>query len=398
MARRLKGGILKGFLEFTKNTEIPERFSFWSGVSAISAILSRDAFVDMGYFTVYPNTYIVLVAGSARCHKSTAISVGTKFMKQSKKQVKIMSQKMTPEALISSLSGMASKDETTIVNTAEGIMVVDELATLIDKNAFNSGLIPVLTKLYDSDDFTYETKSRGIEHIQNPCLSLLGGSTIHWIKEAIPKVAIGGGFTSRVLFVFQESPEKLVAFPSMSSEEKAIRDDIINDLGDLENIRGEYVLTREAAKFYEDEYKRFVNESSLFEDKDLSGYAGRRDIMILKLAMISSASIKNDLVIDYDDIRIAKESLEVIESDMPRVLKSISNEFVGNVSEEVLSFIMKKGEVYRSTLVKKMTYKLTSQQLSVILDTLLEYENVKGQPIIKMEKVKGRTKYIYVNI
>jgi len=395
MPRKLKGGILKGFLEFTKDTEIPEKFSLWTGVSTISAILSRDVFVDMGFFTIFPNTYIVLIAGSARCHKSTAIRTAVSFMKATKNNVRILSQKMTPEKLISDLSGTDANEDNILVRTAEGILVVDELSTLIDKNAFTSGLIPILTKLYDSDDFSYATKSRGVEEIVNPCLSILGGSTLHWIKESIPKVAIGGGFTSRVIFVYQEAPEKLVPFPYLSDEAKKLKVDIVNDLNDVGSIRGEFRLSKQAKNFYEDEYVRFTRESKLFDNVDLVGYAGRRDIMMLKLAMIVSASVKNDMIINYDDIRIAKESLDVVEKDMPKILKSISSEFVGNVSEEVLSFIIKRKEVYRSTLVRKMTYKLTAQQLSVILDTLSEYRDKNGNPIIITKREGDRTKYIY---
>ena len=395
MARKLKDGILKSFYAYTENTEIPTIFSLWVGMSTISTCLGRDCFVDLGHFVIYPNMYIVLVAGSAKCRKSTAISTGRKMMEKVSPKIKMLSQKMTAEALIGALSGMTAESSTKIINEAEGIMVVDELATLIDKNAFTSGMIPVLTKLYDCDDFPYETRGRGVEDVRNPCLSMLGGSTIDWIKESIPAAAIGGGFTSRVVFVFKDNFDKLIPWPIMSDETKKLGETILHDLCEVAKMRGSFAVEDNARELYENEYRRFMKESDLFEDNNLAGYAGRRHITMLKVAMVISASVKDSRVINYDDMRIALDAMTMVENDMPRVLKAVRSEFVGDVSEEVITFLKKNGRTYRSTLVKKMAYKLSSQQLDTILSTLLEYRNPKGEMAVTVEKESGRTTYVY---
>jgi hypothetical protein len=396
MARKLPDGILKSFAKFTENTEIPSIFALWVGISTVSAAMGRDCFVDLGHFTVYPNLYIVLVAGSAKCRKSTSINAGRKFMEKIIPAVKMLSQKMTPEALIGALSGMTAEGDSKILNEAEGILVVDELATLIDRNAFKTGMIPILTKLYDCEDFPYETRGRGIEDVRNPCLSMLGGSTSEWIKESIPIAAIGGGFTSRVIFVFKDSYERLVPWPFMSEETRKLGDAIAHDLNKVAEMRGGFSLSDKAKKIYENEYMRFMKESSLFEDSNLAGYSGRRHITLLKVAMVISASMRDDRLIDEIDMKIAISAMTMVEENMPDVLKTIRNEFVGDASEEVLKIIMGSPFVHRSTLVKKMAYKLSAQQLNVILDTLLEYEDKDGKRIIAVEKEGTRTKYVYL--
>ena len=395
MARKLKDGLLKAFAKYTENTEIPSIFALWVGISTISSAMGRDCFVNMGHFSVYANMYVVLVAGSAKCRKSTSIGVGRKFMENMVPRIKMLSQKMTPEALIGALSGMTSESETKLLNEAEGILVVDELSTLIDRNAFKSGMIAVLTKLYDCDDFVYETRSRGAEHVRNPCLSILGGSTADWIKEAVPPEAIGGGFTSRVVFVFKDSFERLVAWPELSEETIKLGKLIEHDLNEVGKMRGPFILDKDARQLYEDEYKRFMHDSDMFQNTNLAGYAGRRHITLLKVSMVISSSVRDSRKIDRIDMSIAVNAMKMVEEEMPRVLKAIRNEFVGDVSEEVLNFIMGSPFVYRSTLVKKMSYKLSAQQLNIILDTLLEYRNKEGYNIITIEKDGNRTKYIY---
>lgn len=393
--RQLKKGILHALTRYTDNLETSIIFTMWTGVSAISAALGRDCCLDLGYFTIYPNMYIVLAAGSAKCRKSTAIRIAAKFIKNCEPKIKVLSQKTTAEGIIGNLSGTNVKEENTLVNEADGILIVDEMVTLIDKNAFKSGLIPVLTNLYDCDNFKYETRGRGVEEIINPCLSILGGTTIENLKESIPVAAIGSGFTSRIMFIFKNSLEKAVAFPELSAEAKKLEPMIQHDLNEVVKLRGKFTLDKEARKIYEDEYSDFMNNSKLFEDPNLDGYAGRRHINLLKTAMVMSADIENKLSINRKDMLVAISAMALAERDMPQVLKSVRSEFVGEVAEEVINLIRSYRTITRSVLVKKMSYRLSSQQLDIILDTLMEYDNAKGGKLVEIIKEGNRTSYKY---
>jgi len=372
MTRRLKNGIISEIIKYTADTEVPGIFALWTGISIVSASLGRNTFIDQGHFTVYPNMYIVLVAASARCRKSTAVNIASFFLEQIDPPINLLSQKQTPEALIGTLSGV-DVDNQKIVQTATGIAVVDELSTLIDKNSFANGMIAILTKLYDCKDFDYRTKGRGLEAVRNPCLSILGGSTLQWIKEAIPVVSIGGGFTSRIVFVFQEKREKDVAWPIMSEENKKRGEDIAADLNYIaHNMRGSFAMSADALDLYKIEYARFNKDSDLFDNPNLSGYSGRRHITLLKIAMCLSASIKDSREIDVQDMKAAINSISLAERHMPRILNAINSEACGDICEQVLTTIMNKGKIDRPTLIRMFKHKLTSQQLDVIMQTLIE--------------------------
>lgn len=395
MSRRLKEGVLQTFIKFTENTEIPSIFSLWVGVSTISAALGRDCFIDFGHVTIFPNMYIVLVAGSAKCRKSTAIGVGRKLIEKVNPKIQMLSQKMTPEALIGALCGLRAGGETSIVNEAEGIIITDELSTLIDRNAFKSGMIPVLTKLYDGEDFQYETKSRGIELVRNPCLSMLGGSTTQWIRESIPTVAIGGGFTSRVIFVFRDTYERIVAWPKMTEDNIKRGNDLVHDLSTIAKMRGGFILTENAHKVFESEYRTFMEKSHLFADPNLSGYAGRRHTMLLKVAMTVSASSKDTRVITPDDLAVAINALRMAEKDMPKVLQAIRTEFVGDVCEQILNIIITHKVVSRAELIKLMRHRLSVRDVDCVLDTLMEIENDWGKKIVTVRRDGANVSYVY---
>ena len=382
MARKLKNGILKSICEYARDTEIPDIFALWSGVACISACLGRDCFVDQGHFTIHPNMYIVLVAGSAKCRKSTSINMASDFLENVKPEIRQLSQKMTPEALIAALSGnSADEGERVILQEAEGILMVDELATLIDGKAFTNGMIPLLTKLFDCKDFPYETRSRGIELVRNPCLSIFGGSTLHWIKECIPVVAIGGGFTSRIIFVYRDAVTKLIPLPEKSDRNAKLREGIIHDLTEIAKLRGAFGFSDKAKELYSKEYRDFITNSEMFEDKNLSGYAGRRHIMILKISMLVSASEKDSREVSVDDVRVAINIIKNCEEKMPKVLNAITSEAVGDISEEVLGIIMSRGEVPRHILVRAVRNRLSSRELDIIVETLLEMEVIRAESL-----------------
>ncbi len=392
MARRLKEGIINAFHKYCEypNTEIPGLFVLWVAISTISSVLGRDCFIDQGYFVVYPNLYVVLVAGSAWCKKSTAIMLSYNALKSMSNYVNILSQKMTPEALIGALSNLEAKDAKTIITDASGVAIVDELSTLIDMNSFKSGLISVLTKLYDCTDFEYMTRKMGIEYVRNSCISILGGSTIEWIRESVPKVAIGGGFTSRVVFVFQNEPSGDVAWPKLNEENQKRWEDIIHDLDEVAVMRGSFSLTPEALKLYELEYSRFKSDSVLATNRNLSGYAGRRHVTVLKVSMVMAASRNDKRLIEEHDVKNALIALSFVERAMPQVLQSISAEFVGNVCEEVLFAIVNRGTIPRSELISQMKNKLTSAQLDVIVTTLVE------EKVVQVSEREGNIEYKFV--
>ena len=388
--RKLANGVVESICKYCEDTEVPAIFSVWIGIATVSATLGRDCFIDQGYFTIYPNLYIILVAGSARCRKSTAIRIAKNFMDKVEPSINIVSQKVTPEGLIGALSGMIGEEGATrVVPSAVGISIVSELSTLIDRNAFKSGLIALLTDLYDSEDFEYLTRARGKELVKNPCLSILGGSTTQWIKEAIPEIAIGGGFTSRILFIYKDKREKLVPWPFITEDNKKMADDIVHDLNQIAKLRGQFALDAEALDMFKSEYVSFYH-GKLMDDEQLSGYANRRHSILLKIAIVVSASKSDSKLITADDMRVAMSLMRKAEDSMPIVFRAILSNQTGDIFDQIVRFMMSNRIVMRSELISQFRHKMTSQELDIMIRTLEE------EGVIKTE-VDGRSvRYIFL--
>lgn len=394
MARQIKDGFLKEYLRYVQETEVPDYFGLWCGVSLISSCLERKCKVDYSP-TIYPNMYIILVAGSALCRKSTAISQASNLLYQLNNCPNIFAQKATPEGLIDAFKAVevSATDSEIITNTkAQGILIASELSTLIDKNAFSSGLIALLTDLWDSSDnsFRYRTRGRGEEVISDSCISLLGATTSDWLRESLPIQAVGGGFTSRVIFVTSERSSRLIAWPRKTQEMIDMERRMVHDLNEIRELHGEFHPTAEAQDYFEHIYKTFIMTTGFTASKGLKGYAGRRHVILMKVAMCCSAARNGDMTLIPEDFTEADSLLRNTELTMPDIIRNLESSAEGEDFEFVLRIIEQANKINRSMLMRRVSHRLKSTQLDEVLETLRLGDQVK------VVDIENRIHYQYV--
>jgi len=369
---------LDKFVSLTEDTEIPPEFALWSGLSAISCIMGRGIWIDMGIVTVFPNLFCILVAGSGRCRKSTAINLMESLVRSVEPRPNIIGQKITPEALIEALQQVSSGENIVLKGPKfEGFVLADELATFLNKKSYEAGMGSLLIQLYDCKDFfEYRTRGRGAEVLERTCLGLFGGSTIDWLRNAVPEDAIGGGLTSRMLFVYSDKPPQPVPFLTHSSKKKKTKEELIRALQRFQNIEGEMKLNTQAMKIYETEYIRFYHNNTFFDDKLLSGYASRRHIHILKLSMLFCISETEAKDVKVEHVNSAIRLIEYLEKSLPSVLKMVVASEKGDNLDTILLKIAKKGRLSRSDLMRSMSNKIDSWELEQIIETLKQSDKI----------------------
>ena len=168
MARKCGGSWLDTYLDYTSGQESPTAFHEWVGMAILSAMVGRNIYLTRIKYTLFPNLFIILVANSAKCRKSVAISIGMDILKNTKKPPMIFAQKITTEALIQALDFVKHD------GGSHGLISASELSTFMGADAVRSGIIPALTDLYDSPkEWTYHTRGRGKETLTNVSLSII---------------------------------------------------------------------------------------------------------------------------------------------------------------------------------------------------------------------------------
>lgn len=375
---------LDSYMEYTSEQESPEEFHRWTGLAVMSAALGRHIWLDRGYYTIYPNLYVILVAGSAKCRKSVSSHIGINLLNELKVKPMIFSQKITNEALIKALL------DAKIDNQSAGIIYASELSVFMGKDAISSGLIPTLTDLYDSPKkWTYHTRTRGLEIIENVSVCMLAASTMDWLKTSIPIDAVGGGFTSRVIFVYQEKPRRAILFPRRAENFAKLQADLVHDLDHIRSQRGQMDLSPEAMEFAEVWYKEEINKN---HDARLEGYFGRKHDTMFKLAMVLAMAESDERWVQQHHVATALEMLYKNEPSLMNIISAVTSNEVGEKSDKMLVMIRKAGQITHSDLIRQCWRMGNSLELAEHVKTLIEAGEITQQ----IEGASGKRVYIAV--
>lgn len=349
MARNYNDWI-QAYIEYASFSEAPKRMHFWTAVSTIAGALRRRVWLDMEYFQWVPNFYIVMVAPPGIVSKSTTTAIGMDLLR-TVPGVNFGPQVVTWPALVTSFAESMEQfqlgDEwhTQCALTLES----SEFGNLL--NPQDRDMIDLLVNLWDSKKggFKKVTKGSGTDIVENPWINLIACTTPAWIAGNFPEYVIGGGFTSRCLFIYTEKKEKLVAYPSLAVPRglKEVRARLIQDLEHIAiNLVGPYTLTPEAIEWgtawYEDHYSRRPDHLS---DERFGGYIARKQTHIHKTAIVLAASQRDALIITAEDLALANTMVTDLEKDMPKVFSKIGRSEESVSAERLINYIRLKGRV-----------------------------------------------------
>lgn len=382
---------LKLYTSLLEKTEVPERFTLWCGIATLLAALERRVWIPQGIYTIFPNFYIVLLAASGQ-KKSTAVNLAERMIRKMTHAPTVVAQKITPEALISTLIAEETTDDKQLLRQRMGgIVCADELVVFLDKGSLDRGLGPMLTTLYDCKTLEYMTKMHGMQRLENGYLSLLGGSTIELIRTALPADAIGGGLTSRTIFVYEEFRPEPVAWVDYDPVLEQREADLVVYLDRLSQLEGPISLTPDAKAFYIKEYNTRRRGEQRHEPF-LANYENRWHAHWLKVSMAFMLNDAPQLLMERHHLYAAKVVLEESEQYLPRVMELLTSNDIGETNNAVYQFIIKHKSVDRYTLVRHLSTKMNADEVTKTINTLVE----SGQVVIDTN-AQGKLVYRCVN-
>lgn len=358
MAARHNADWLKAFVEYASFGEAPLTMYFWVGVSAVAGALRRRVWIDQGFFRWLSNFYIVLVAPPGIVAKSTTASIGMNLLREVP-NIKFGPDVVTWQALVQSLA--ASTEMFPI-----GDKFYPQSAITIESSEFGNFLNPsdremvdVLVSLWDGKQgaFTKITKTQGNDEVINPWVNLVACTTPAWISGNFPEYMIGGGFTSRCIFVYAEEKRKFVAYPSehLPPEFQEMKRKLVSDLEQISTLAGAYELERPAIVWGEEWYERhYKNRPPHLNNERFGGYIARKQTHIHKLAMVMAASRRDERVITLEDLQGADSLVSALEVAMPRVFAQIGRTEISRHMEELLACIRAYREIDYTELFQSM--------------------------------------------
>lgn len=360
-------------------SEAPEDFHEWVALSTLAAATRRRVWINMRIFEWVTNLYIVFVGPPGIVTKSTAIGVGTSFLRKIP-AIKIGKESSTWQKLIEDLAestqpvpykDAAGRDQKLLSSALT--LSISELGTFLKTR--DDDMTTALTRLWDGqkDVFEHGTKSNGDTRIENPWLNLIGGTTPEWISKNFTEAMIGGGFASRVLFIPGEEKSKLVAYPDeMSPGDNFLTLERLlhKDLSLISSLGGPMTFgkdVREWGRHWYANHWNGINEEYMASGR-FDGYRARKWTIIQKLAMLYSISRSDERVVTMPDIQRALKVLGMAESNMSGVLESVSTTRESKHIKELFRHIKFHGWILPEELYRKLVNVMTKDDFKKALE------------------------------
>jgi predicted RNA-binding protein YlqC (UPF0109 family) len=338
---------IKAYMEYAGFSEAPERMHFWTAVSTIAGALRRRVWIDMAYFKWHANHYIIFVAPPGIVSKSTTVAIGMDILRKVP-GVNFGPDVVTWPALVTAFAACSESFEFNgdWYNQCALTLESSEFGNLV--NPTDREMIDLLVSLWDSKEGAFKkvTKGSGTDIVENPWINLIACTTPAWIAGNFPDYVIGGGFTSRCLFVYTETKEKLIAYPSRSVPKDITKkqEALVQDLEHIAtNLIGPYQLTADAIEWgelwYTEHYRR--PPAALEGNDKFDGYLARKQTHLHKLAMVIAASQRDELSITANDLALANIMISDLEKDMPKVFAKIGRTAESIQAERFIQYIQK---------------------------------------------------------
>jgi hypothetical protein len=331
---------IDGFMLLSEDSEPPILFRKWTAISTIAAALQRKVRVDFGIsLTFYPNFYIVLV-GPPSTGKGTAMSYAADIIREIP-AITLSAQATSLQALIRRMQQVNATDielDTGSTQYHSSITIFSNEFTVF-LGYHNRELITALCDWYDCHPkWTYDTIKRDKETITGVWVNLLGGTTPENIQTSFPPEAIGGGLSSRIIFVNEEKKSKLIVFSPVTQKQLELQACLIHDLEQIALMSGRYRFTRSFMELYT-HWVHKADADPPFRDPKFDGYCGRRRNHLISLAMVCAASKRNKLIMDHNDLQRAIELLYEVEVKMGTVFRGIGKSDIASQINDAIIFI-----------------------------------------------------------
>ena len=390
MAERNNPDWIQAFMKLTERTEPPHLYREWVAISTIAAALQRKCFIkyQLG-LTWYPNMYIVLV-GDAASRKGTAMGFGEDFLEELK--LPKIAESITREALC---KRMAEVGEIMFADTGKqhsSITIFSpELIIFLGMSSKDNPMMSALTDWFDCKNvWEYETKNKGKDEILGVWVNLLGATTPMLLREKLADTAIGGGLTSRMIFVNYEGTVTRQRRRTETQRERDIKKSMIADLSKIHQIYGEFTGSDTFWKLWDRWYMSDDEKTNLKVSK-FDGYNGRRAMHLMKLCMIVSAGRRSTKIVSGEDFIYAKDLLTRVERPMRRVFEGHGRSPDAILLTEIAQFIKVRKVVYHRPLLKEFQNDIANlDQFKKMIAVLVEVGKVK------IDRVENEQRYTYI--
>lgn len=393
---------LQTFREWSlPRSEAPESYHLWTGLFTIASVLKRRVKIPkkvLGGWEVAPSLYVMFIAPPGRARKSTTATYSETLLAEIP-VVERVATSITKEMLLKKLSDI---DDSSLS------IFSSEFAMFIQKSGYD--MYDVLTHLFDANrDVSVETLGREMDFASKPCVNLLACTTPDWIAKNMPEVVIGGGFASRVIFVFEEQVRRHKLYYNEHDVNwdriSQMHDDLVADLMHMATtIEGDFEIADDARIFMDNDDPKnlgWYQRHQKMAQSDginyrLQGYYERKPAHVHKLAMLIHLSYSDELVLTKEDFLAALEILDELEVKLPKTFENIGKNQYSVDIVRIIDYIKRYGEVPKRQVFANFYQAADPRKLNELIMGLVEMGEIKvyADPEDPHNQAKHRLRYV----
>lgn len=365
------------FCRYIEDTETPPLFAKWTAISGIAAALRRKTMLEMGRLRIYPNLYVIFVGPPAKVVKTTSINYLSEIINDVD-CIHLSSDSVTRERLFDDLA--SSRDQFVMpdgstLECCNLTAIAKEFEIFIGQKKDNSKFLIALTDLFDGKNvgsWKHGTKHSGSACIPLPYLNMLGATTPTSLSRGLSTDSIGDGFTTRIIFVYQDMRHKDVPRPPWTPAHVAMKSDLVHDLNEIAQIAGTYTMSEATCKEYDTWFMHQRYSAKICLEDAFLGWYERKPLFVSKLAMIVKASQGDDKVLVWEDFQRAIAVLEEAEYLMALAFRGVGrNEFTPDM-DQIIS-IVRSRKIISDQQLQLLTLKdISEENLRKIIPTLVK--------------------------
>ena len=404
---------LTELVEQHNELESPESFWYWSAISAISAVVKDQVWLNRQIYNLYPNIYVMLHAESG-LKKGPPISMAKQLVRPVN-NTRIIDGRSSIQGILKDLGTAYTMPGGKLQTKSVAFICSSELSSSIveDKVATK-----ILTDLYDRQYNVGEWKSllkMETFELKNPTITMLTATNEAMSEDFFTRSAIQGGYFARTFIVYEkesqnsnsliyrlENPPNYVSSANYLKEVAKLQGQFAPMEGDKsdefrfrvikKSKRGSReIYLNEVGVMYDmwyDKFKDMVKSS----DKDETGTLNRFGDSVLKVAMLLSLARAPNLVICPEAM---DEAITQSEKLLGNVRKTtLGKQGISQASALKTMIIMEllnrePHSISRQILMKKMW---THYENSTEFDDLMQAFDANG--MIKTQSIGNQIIYI----
>lgn len=378
MTNPLNNSWIESYIRLMENTEPARLFDKWTAYSVIASALRKKVSLQLGRLVYYANIYVVLVAEPGVARKTQAIKYGVNFL-NTIPDIRMSADSSTKEAMTDDLQA-AKTDELLLDGSSFGHsslnIISKEFESFLGQKKENTRMLTALTDLFDCpDDWSSRTRHTTSNAIVNPWVNLLAATTPESLANSLPSSAVGGGLTSRIMFIWADKKKKSVAIPSMTEVEVKLKEKLEQDLYKISRLSGSFMMSADCMKRWIAWYDNFDEDESgirICKEKAFSGWYSRKPTYIIKIAMLRSAAESGKLVIEWRHIEEAIRDIAEVELLMGNAFKAIGKSDVSGEVDSVMQIVREAKVIAESAIMEKVWRDIDADKFKTVIETAIK--------------------------